>query len=74
MPKFEHYRIDYLFHGTFKSFYICAEAMDDSKALYWAAVDTGVRSIPKVRLDKSIDITSAEAQSLGITNVAWSFG
>jgi hypothetical protein len=74
MSEFTHYRIDYLLCGAFKSFYICAVAMDDSRALYWAAVDSGFRSIPKARLDKSIGITNAEAKSLGITNVAWSFG
>ncbi|WP_368731549.1 DUF6555 family protein [Pseudomonas sp. 2822-17] len=71
MSEFKQYEISYLFCGTFKSFYICTVAMDDSKALYWTAVDAGFRSIPKVRLEKSTGITSAEALNLGITNVAW---
>ncbi|WP_413469073.1 hypothetical protein [Pseudomonas simiae] len=41
--------MSYLPRNKFKSFYICTVAIDDSKALYWAAVDSGFRSIPKVR-------------------------
>ncbi|WP_353050727.1 MULTISPECIES: DUF6555 family protein [Pseudomonas] len=74
LSEFKHHEISYLFHGTFKSFYICTVAMDDSKALYWAAADAGFRSILKVRLKKSIGITSAEILSLGITNMAWNMG
>lgn len=74
MSEFKHYKIDYIFNGQFKSFYICTIAMDDSLALYWAAVDCGIRPIPKYRLAKAASITMNEARSLGITEIEWDLG
>ncbi len=50
LPK--HYRIDYLMNGSFKSFYIRTEHMDNVEAWHYASVDAGLARIPKYRLEK----------------------
>ncbi|MEE4672842.1 DUF6555 family protein [Pseudomonas alliivorans] len=71
MAEFTHYRIDYLLHGQFKSFYICTRAMDDSISWHWATVDAGFSSIPKYRMDKFPSLTKEQALGLGVSEVQW---
>ncbi|GFM50518.1 DUF6555 family protein [Pseudomonas capsici] len=69
LPK--HYRIDYLLNGTFKSFYIRADNMDNAEAWHYASVDAGLARIPKYRLEKVPRVTKPHAEHFGITNVEW---
>ncbi|GFM68006.1 hypothetical protein PSCICO_32850 [Pseudomonas cichorii] len=69
LPK--HYRIDYLLNGTFKSFYIRADNMDNAEAWHHASVDAGLARIPKYRLEKVPRVTKPHAEHFGITNVEW---
>ncbi|MBD8188962.1 DUF6555 family protein [Pseudomonas alliivorans] len=71
MAEFAHFKIDYLIHGRFKTFYICAKTMDDLKSWHWAAIDAGFSSIPKYRIDKTPALTKEQAESLGISDVQW---
>ena len=38
MPLEYHYRIDYLLHGTYKSFYVRAVTMSNAEAWHWATL------------------------------------
>ena len=69
LPK--RYRIDYLLNGTFKSFYIRADNMDNAEAWHYASVDAGLARIPKYRLEKVPRVTKPHAEHFGITNVEW---
>ncbi|MBX8492816.1 hypothetical protein K5D56_00085 [Pseudomonas cichorii] len=69
LPK--HYRIDYLLNGSFKSFYIRADNMDNAEAWHYASVDAGLARIPKYRLEKVPRVTKPHAENFGITNVEW---
>lgn len=71
MREFTHYRIDYLLHGRFKTFYICARTINDASSWHWATVDAGFSSIPKYRIDRSPNLTKEQAESLGISDVQW---
>jgi len=71
MAQQKHYRIDYLLHGTFKTFYISASVMDNAEAWHWASVDAGIGEIPKYRTDKVNKVSKPKAEQLGVTNVEW---
>lgn len=49
MADEKHYRIDYLLHGSYRTFYIRAVVMDNKEAWHWASVDAGFGAIPKYR-------------------------
>jgi hypothetical protein len=71
MQHTQHYRIEYLFHGKPRWFYVCAKQMDNAEAWHWAAVDAGVADIPKYRCDRTIKLSKPKAERLGIGAVAW---
>jgi hypothetical protein len=71
MSQYKHYRIDYLFNGAFKSFYISAEHMDNAEAWHHASVDAGIARIPKYRLEKVARVSKPYAEHFGITDVEW---
>lgn len=71
MPFNKHYRIDYLLHGNYKTFYVRAAAMDNAEAWHWASVDAGFGQIPKYRTDKVPKISKPKAEQLGISQVEW---
>lgn len=71
MSQHKHYRIDYLLHGSYKTFYISAAAMDNAEAWHWATVDAGFGQIPKYRNDRTPKISKPEAEHLGVVNVEW---
>lgn len=66
-----HYRIDYLLHGAYKTFYIRAASMSNADAWHWATVDAGFSQIPKYRTDKVPKLSKPQAEQLGITRVEW---
>ncbi|WP_062389559.1 DUF6555 family protein [Pseudomonas abietaniphila] len=66
-----HYRIDYLIHGSYKTFYVHSSTMNKDEALHWATVDAGIAQIPKYRSDKVPRLTQKQAEQLGLTDVAW---
>ncbi|WP_341522985.1 DUF6555 family protein [Pseudomonas sp. G.S.17] len=72
MAQDNHYRIDYLLQGLYRTFYIRAETMSHAEAWYWATVDAGLGQIPKYRNDKSPKLSKPQAESLGLTSVEWS--
>jgi hypothetical protein len=74
MPHSAHYRIDYLYNGAYKSFYVSSENMTNAAAWHWAAVDSGVAEIPKYRSDKVKVFSKPLAERRGITEVQWSQG
>ncbi|ARA81236.1 DUF6555 family protein [Pseudomonas amygdali] len=63
LPK--HYRIDYLLNGSFKSFYIRTENMDNAEAWHCASVDAGLARIPKYRLEKVAKVSKPYAEHFG---------
>ncbi|WP_397453910.1 DUF6555 family protein [Pseudomonas sp. NA-150] len=69
--KSTHYRIDYLMHGHYKTFYIHSALMNKEEAWHWATVDAGIGQIPKYRSDKVPRLSQLEAEQLGITHVEW---
>lgn len=71
MQHTQHYRIEYLFHGKPRWFYVCARQMDNAEAWHWAAVDAGVADIPKYRSDRAIKLSKPKAERLGIDAVSW---
>jgi len=71
MTQNTHFRIDYLIHGNYKTFYIHSEAMDKDKALHWATVDAGLCQIPRFRADKVPRLNRRQAEQLGLTDVEW---
>ena len=71
MAQYKHFRIDYLLHGSYKSFYISAEAMDNASAWHWASVDAGFGQIPQYRSDRVPKVTKPKAEQLGLTDVEW---
>lgn len=71
MPNSSHYKIDYLFHGAYKTFYVNADVMNNAEAWNWAAVDAGVGQIAKYRSDKVTKISKPQAERLGISDVQW---
>lgn len=71
MSRSHHYKIDYLLHGAYKTFYISADVMNNSEAWHWASVDAGIGQIPKYRTDKVAKVSKPQAERLGVTDVAW---
>lgn len=71
MPLPAHYRIDYLLNGSYKSFHVSSEHMDDTQAWHSAAVDSGFVQIPKYRIDKAQILSKPQAQAYGISQVEW---
>jgi hypothetical protein len=71
MPASTHFRIDYLIHGNYRTFYIHCAAMDKNEAWHWASVDAGLGQIPKYRLDKAPRLSERQANQLGLTQVEW---
>lgn len=71
VAQYKHFRIDYLLHGKYKSFYISAESMDNASAWHWASVDAGFGQIPKYRSDKVPKVSKPKAEQLGLTDVEW---
>jgi hypothetical protein len=63
VAQYKHFRIDYLLHGSYKSFYI--------SAWHWASVDAGFGQIPKYRSDRVPKVTKPKAEQLGLTDVEW---
>lgn len=72
MPTSEHYKVDYLYHGAYKTFYVRADVMNNAEAWHWAAIDAGLGQIPKYRSDKVPKVSKPHAERLGITDVEWS--
>lgn len=72
MAQEQHYRIDYLLNGAFKTFYVRAPVMTNSEAWHWASVDAGIGQIPKYRADPVTKLSKPKAEKYGITNVEWS--
>jgi hypothetical protein len=72
MLRNEHYRIDYLLNGAYKTFYVRADCMNNAEAWHWAAVDAGFGQIPKYRCDKVPKVSKPQAERLGVTDVQWS--
>ncbi len=72
MPQQLHYRIDYLFNGAYKTFYIRAETMNNAEAWHWATVDAGFGQIAKYRTDKVPKLSKPQAELFGLTDVEWS--
>ncbi|MFB9037061.1 hypothetical protein K3169_14130 [Pseudomonas phytophila] len=72
MPNSPHYKVDYLYHGAYKTFYVRADLMNNSEAWHWAAVDAGLGQIPKYRSDRVPKVSKPHAERLGITDVEWS--
>jgi len=68
----EHYRINYLLNGTYKTFYVRADCMNNAEAWHWAAVDAGFGQIPKYRCDKVPKVSKPHAERQGVTDVQWS--
>lgn len=66
-----HYQIDYLLNGSYKTVRVCAENMNNAEAWHWATVDAGFGHIPKYRLDRVPKLSKPQAERLGITDVAW---
>jgi len=71
MPLEHHYRIDYLLHGNYKSFYVRAATMSNAEAWHWATLDAGIGQIPKYRTDPVPKLSKPQAERLGVTNVEW---
>ncbi|WP_440780092.1 DUF6555 family protein [Pseudomonas syringae] len=71
MADEKHYRIDYLLHGSYKTFYIRAGVMDNKEAWHWASVDAGFGAIPKYRSDPVPKLSKPQAEKLGLSNVEW---
>jgi len=71
MSQSQHFKIDYLLHGAYKSFFVRTELMNNPEAWHWAAVDAGIGQIPKYRVDKVPKISKPLAEKHGITEVAW---
>ncbi|MDY7560916.1 hypothetical protein QN382_06910 [Pseudomonas sp. 10B1] len=71
MNHSKHYRIDYLLNGSFKSFYISAEFMDNTEAWHHASVDAGIGRIPKYRLERVPRVSRPYAEHFGISDVEW---
>lgn len=67
-----HYRVDYLLNGSYKTFYIRTDKMDNSEAWHWAAVDAGFGHIPKSRSDRVPKTSKPQAEKYGISEVQWS--
>ncbi|WP_166365193.1 DUF6555 family protein [Pseudomonas akapageensis] len=65
------YVIDYLLHGTPKSFIIRAERMDNSEAWHWAACDAGIGRIGRYGREKVKKTTRPWAEKFGIADVRW---
>jgi len=72
MPASNHYKIEYLLAGVYKSFYVSADYMDNAEAWNWAAIDAGAGEIPKYRWDKVSKVSKPKAERLGIADVQWS--
>jgi hypothetical protein len=72
MPHSAHYRIDYMYNGAHKSFYVSTEKMTNAEAWHWAAMDSGVAEIPKYRRDKVKVFSKPLAERHGIAEVHWS--
>jgi hypothetical protein len=70
MPS-THFRIDYLIHGNYKTFYIHSSAMNEVEAWHWATVDAGLGQIPKYHTDKVPRLSQLQANKLGLTYVEW---
>ena len=71
MAQEQHFRIDYLLNGAYKTFYIRASSMDNAQAWHWATVDAGIGQIPKYRSDPIPRLSKPQAEKHGITNVEW---
>lgn len=69
-----HYKIEYLYHGSYKAFYVRAEIMNNTEAWHWASVDAGVGEIPKYRTDKVPKVSKPLAERHGVTDVSWQRG
>jgi hypothetical protein len=72
MAAEQHYRIDYLLDGAYKTLYVRAAKMDNAEAWHWATVDAGFGQLPKYRSDPVTKLSKPHAERLGITNVEWS--
>jgi hypothetical protein len=72
MALSRHFKIDYLMRGSYKTFYVRTEAMNNAEAWHWAAVDAGIGQIPKYRQDKVPKLSKPQAERLGLTDVVWS--
>jgi hypothetical protein len=71
MQHSPHYKIDYLYHGAYKTFFIRSDVMNNAEAWHWAAVDAGIGQIPKYRSDKVPKVSKPLAERLGVTDVEW---
>jgi hypothetical protein len=66
-----HYQINYLIHGSYKTFYIHSQAMNQAEAWHWATIDAGLSQIPKYRADKVARLSQPQAELLGLSRVEW---
>ncbi|MCS3468570.1 hypothetical protein M2401_002305 [Pseudomonas sp. JUb42] len=71
MTQTTHFKIDYLIHGSYKTFYIHSDAMNQDEALHWATIDAGLCQIPKPRADRIPRLSQRQAEQLGLTDVEW---
>lgn len=71
MAQEQHYRIDYLLKGAYKTLYIRTAKMDNAEAWHWASVDAGFGQIPKYRFDPAPKLTKPQAEKFGISDVEW---
>ncbi|MCS3473098.1 hypothetical protein M2401_006866 [Pseudomonas sp. JUb42] len=72
MANDQHFRIDYLLHGAYKTFYLRAPTMSNADAWNWAAIDAGVAQLPKYRTNVINKLRKPQAEMHGIANVQWS--
>lgn len=71
MRNSPHYKIDYLYHGAYKTFYVRSDVMNNVEAWHWAAVDAGIGQIAKYRSHKVPKVSKPHAEKLGVTDVEW---
>jgi len=74
MSQERHFRINYVLKGTYKTFYLCAQAMNNAEAWHWATIDAGIGQLPKYRNDPVTKLSKPQAEKHGVTNVEWSEG
>ncbi len=65
------YVIEYELHGSYRTFIIRLEKMDNAEAWHWASCDAGVGMIPRFGQHSLKKVSKPMAERHGITNVKW---
>lgn len=65
------YVIEYELHGSYRTFIIRLERMDNAEAWHWASCDAGVGMIPRFGQHSLKKVSKPMAERYGITNVKW---